>query len=139
MSTSGSVLLPQDAIRELRDHLLPLSTIVTPNVPEAVLLLSDAGMHVEEPKSAADLVEIAKKVKNLGPDFVLIKGGHLPLKKDGTIASTDVEKEIVVDVLYGQGVVTKMQSPFQISKNTHGTGCSLACKFTHPESQLKRV
>ncbi|KAH8821525.1 thiamine biosynthesis protein-like protein (Thi-4) [Xylogone sp. PMI_703] len=126
VSTSGSVLLPHEAIRELREHLLPYSTVITPNVPEAVLLLSDAGIHVEEPKSADDLVQIARKVQSLGPKYVLVKGGHLPLRKDGISASTDSEKELILDVLYGEGNVTKLECPFQTSKNTHGTGCSLA-------------
>jgi hydroxymethylpyrimidine kinase/phosphomethylpyrimidine kinase len=128
VSTSGSQLLPEKAICELRLKLLPKATILTPNVPEAKLLLSDAGKTVIEPQNVEDLIEIAKEVQSLGPKYVLLKGGHLPLKKDGTIARTDEEKERMVDILYGDGQVTKIETSYQRSKNTHGTGCSLACK-----------
>lgn len=132
MSTSGSHLLPEDAIRVMREQLLPLATILTPNVPEAMLLLSDAGIRAEAPTSVDDLVNIAKTVQSLGPEFVLLKGGHLPLQINGTMASVEAEKEMVVDVLYGAGAYTLIESVYQKSKNTHGTGCSLACEFKHP-------
>jgi hydroxymethylpyrimidine kinase/phosphomethylpyrimidine kinase len=128
VSTSGSQLLPKDAIRQLRDHLLPHTTVLTPNVPEALLLLSDADLPAEAPQNVDDLVEIAKAVQSLGPRFVLLKGGHLPLKMDGRMANTDVERELMVDILYGQGEITKIETAYQHSKNTHGTGCSLACE-----------
>jgi hydroxymethylpyrimidine kinase/phosphomethylpyrimidine kinase len=130
VSTSGSQLLPKDAVRQLRDHLLPHTTVLTPNVPEALLLLSDAGLPAEAPQNVDDLVEIAKAVQSLGPRFVLLKGGHLPLKMDGRMAKTDVERELMVDILYGQGEITKIETTYQHSKNTHGTGCSLACEST---------
>jgi hydroxymethylpyrimidine kinase/phosphomethylpyrimidine kinase len=129
VSTSGSQLLPKKAIRELRLHLLPMATVLTPNVPEALLLLSDAGNPVEEPRNIDGLIEMAKSVQTLGSRFVLLKGGHLPFKRDGSVAKTDLEREIMVDVLYGEGQVTQIESGYQISKNTHGTGCSLACKY----------
>ncbi|KFY23743.1 hypothetical protein V493_05665 [Pseudogymnoascus sp. VKM F-4281 (FW-2241)] len=126
VSTSGSHLLPEDAIKVMREQLLPLATILTPNVPEAMLLLSDAGMHAEAPTSVEDLVNIAKTVQSLGPEFVLLKGGHLPLQGNGVMASVESEKEMVVDVLYGAGTYIRIDSVYQKSKNTHGTGCSLA-------------
>jgi hydroxymethylpyrimidine kinase/phosphomethylpyrimidine kinase len=128
VSTSGSQLLPENAVSELRLKLLPKATILTPNVPEAKLLLLDAGKPVDELQNVEDLIKTAKSVQNLGPTYVLLKGGHLPLKKDGTIARTDEEKEIMVDILYGEDQVTKIETPYHKSKNTHGTGCSLACK-----------
>ena len=132
MSTSGSHLLHEDAIRVMREQLLPLATILTPNVPEAMLLLSDAGIHAEAPTSVDDLVNIAKTVQSLGPEFVLLKGGHLPLQSNGVMASVESEKEMVVDVLYGAGAHIRIESVYQTSKNTHGTGCSLACESNHP-------
>lgn len=128
VSTSGSQLLHQEAVRELRELLLPHATVLTPNVPEAKLLLSNAGTRFNDPQNVDDLVDLAKAVQSLGPKFVLVKGGHLPFKKDGTIASTDGERELMVDILYGEGQVTKIETKYQKSKNTHGTGCSLACK-----------
>ena len=127
VSTSGSQLLAQEAVRELRQHLLPHTTILTPNVPEAKLLLSDAGMPAGDPKNVDDLISIAKDVQSLGPKYVLVKGGHLPFKKDGSVAKTEEEKELMIDILFGQGEVTRIETGYQTSKNTHGTGCSLAC------------
>jgi hypothetical protein len=130
VSTSGSRLLPTEAVRVLREQLLPHTTILTPNVPEALLLLSDAGLPTEGPQNVNDLITIAKAVQSLGPKFVLLKGGHLPLKKGGDVAKTALERALMVDILYGEGVVTKMETAYQNSKNTHGTGCSLACELT---------
>lgn len=134
VSTSGAQLLPRDAVRELRAHLLGQTTVLTPNVPEAKLLLSEAGRPCESPRDVSDLIEIAKAVQSLGPRYVLVKGGHLPFKKDGTVANKDEEKELMIDVLYGDGEVTRIETRYQKSKNTHGTGCSLACKL--PNSLL---
>ncbi|KAF7875136.1 hypothetical protein EAF04_002308 [Stromatinia cepivora] len=126
VSTSGAQLLPSIAIRHLRELLLPYTTVLTPNVPEAKLLLSDAGKFVEEPKDLEDLKNIAKEVQSLGPRYVLVKGGHLPLRKDGTMATKEEEKELMVDILYGEGVITEIRTNYQNSRNTHGTGCSMA-------------
>jgi hydroxymethylpyrimidine kinase/phosphomethylpyrimidine kinase len=128
VSTSGSRLLHKDAIRELRDDLLPRTTILTPNVPEAILLLADAGLPANDPRNVDDLINIAKAVQSLGPKYVIVKGGHLPFKKDGTVATTESEKELMIDILYGEGEVTRIETAYQKSKNTHGTGCSLACE-----------
>jgi hydroxymethylpyrimidine kinase/phosphomethylpyrimidine kinase len=128
VSTSGSQLLPREAIRELRELLLPQATVLTPNVPEARLLLSSAGKPVHDPQNVDDMIDLAKAVQSLGPKFVLVKGGHLPFKKDGTVAATEAERELMIDILYGEGQVTKIEAKYQLSRNTHGTGCSLACK-----------
>jgi hydroxymethylpyrimidine kinase/phosphomethylpyrimidine kinase len=129
VSTSGSQLLPQEAIRELRALLLPLTTVLTPNVPEAELLLSSTGKAATDLQNVEDLVDLAKAVQSLGPKYVLVKGGHLPFKKDGTVANNPEDRDLMVDILYGEGRVTRIETAYQNSKNTHGTGCSLACKF----------
>lgn len=131
VSTSGATLLPHLAIKQLVRHLLPITTVLTPNVPEARLILSESGVETGEPRSAADLESLARQIQKLGPRWVLLKGGHLPLrKKDMTVGESDSEREIVVDVLVGPGEedVTRVQSPWQSSSSTHGTGCSLACE-----------
>lgn len=127
VATSGSQLLAQESVRELREHMLPLTTILTPNVPEALLLLSDAGLPSKSPQNVDDMIEIAKSVQSLGPKYVLVKGGHLPFNKDWTVARNEEEKSIMVDVLFGDGEVTRIETAYQKTKNTHGTGCSLAC------------
>jgi len=128
VSTSGSQLLPHEAVRGLIEHLMPLATVLTPNLPEAMLILSEAGCPVGDPKNVDDLVSIAWAVQGLGPKYVLVKGGHSPFKSNGDVAETDEEREVMVDVLVGQGVMTKIETSYQRSKNTHGTGCSLACE-----------
>lgn len=130
ISTSGSALLPHASIKRLRDELLPLTTVLTPNVPEALYLLKDAGIEHEEPKCVDDMAVLAKRIQELGPKWVLVKGGHSPFKKDGTFATAEEDKAMVVDVLYGEGQVHQVVSNYQQSQNTHGTGCSLACKST---------
>lgn len=132
MSTTGAQLLPQSAVLELCNHLLPITTILTPNVPEAKLLLSNAGQEVKDPVSVDDLVNIAKDIQALGPKYVLVKGGHVPFKRDGTVALVEAEKTLMVDVLYGNDSVLLIESAYQNSENTHGTGCSLACKSLYP-------
>lgn len=127
IATSGAELLPREAVAELLEGLLRLTTVLTPNIPEAKLILEDSGYKSIEVKSVRDLDEMARSVQALGPEWVLVKGGHAPFKADFTVAETEEEKAIVVDVLYGQGEFLHIQSPYQSSTNTHGTGCSLAC------------
>ncbi|KAL3474879.1 DNA polymerase family B-domain-containing protein [Aspergillus californicus] len=126
VSTSGSKLLPEAAIKGLRTKLLPLTTVLTPNIPEANLLLKDSGLDVNEPADLQGLIDLAKQVSSLGPKAVLLKGGHLPLTKDHKAARSPEEALRVVDVLYDGDEVTLFETDFLVSKNTHGTGCSLA-------------
>jgi hydroxymethylpyrimidine/phosphomethylpyrimidine kinase len=101
--------------------------VLTPNIPEAKLILSEAGQPEQEITCVEDLEAIGRKIRALGPKWVLVKGGHLPFGKDLKIG----KKEVVVDVLVGPADedVVRVQSPYQESVHTHGTGCSLACKF----------
>jgi hydroxymethylpyrimidine kinase/phosphomethylpyrimidine kinase len=103
-----------------------LTTVLTPNSPEALLLLKDAGAETPEPKDLEELVELAKKICSLGPEAVLLKGGHLPLTKDKKISQSPKEATIVVDILFDGTTATLFETEFLVSKNTHGTGCSLA-------------
>lgn len=129
VSTSGAQLLPNDAIVNLRTQLLPLTTILTPNIPEAKLLLENAGLEVPEIKSIADVVKIGRDLQTLGPQCVLVKGGHLPLTEDGRISTQEADHHTVVDVLCGRPNETMLyETDYLPSKNTHGTGCALACK-----------
>lgn len=130
VATSGAQLLPQDAVKALREQLLPLSTILTPNIPEAKLLLSDAGQPVPEIATVDDLISVAKAVQALGPRYVLLKGGHLPLMRGKIVDASTAEKNVVTDVLYEEGETLTLETDYISSKNTHGTGCSLACSFS---------
>lgn len=129
VSTSGSQLLHTEAVKTLIQDLLPLTTILTPNLPEAKLILETAGVSFDEPENVDDVVAIAKLIQTLGPKYVLLKGGHLPLTKGGMVSERDAEHEVVVDVLVGEGRVSLMESAYLRSRNTHGTGCSLACEY----------
>ncbi|KAH1493987.1 hypothetical protein LV164_003071 [Aspergillus fumigatus] len=126
VSTSGSQLLPEAAVQSLRTKLLPLTTILTPNIPEAILLLKDAGVDVQLPKDLSELTQLAKQVRALGPKTVLLKGGHLPLTAAHEAAQNPEDASRVIDILYDGENTTLFETEFLMSKNTHGTGCSLA-------------
>lgn len=134
VSTSGAQLLPDEAVHNLRTNLLPLTTMLTPNIPEAELLLQNAGLPPSEINSLDDIVNMAKVLHSLGPRCVLVKGGHLPLTKDGHISQEETHRHTVVNVLYvGDASYTGdrtilFKTDYQHTTNTHGTGCSLACK-----------
>ncbi|KAH6693965.1 phosphomethylpyrimidine kinase THI20 [Plectosphaerella plurivora] len=127
VATSGATLLPREAVHELLSGLLPLTTVLTPNIPEARMLLAEAGREAVDVRGVEDFETIAKQARALGPEWVLVKGGHAPLNKEYKIAATEEDKALVVDVLCGpDDVVYRIESPFQKSEHTHGTGCSLA-------------
>ena len=129
MSTTGSQLLPPGAVRNLREHILPLTTVLTPNVPEAILLLRDTANPANSPQTLDDLVEIAKAIHKLGPRYVLIKGGHTPLTKDRKISKQNADRHTVANILYDGNRIELIEADYVESKNTHGTGCSLACEL----------
>ncbi|KAK8238410.1 thiamine biosynthesis protein-like protein (Thi-4) [Phyllosticta capitalensis] len=129
VSTSGAQLLPEDAVGTLISQLLPLATVVTPNVPEALMILNhqdSEGAEQPEPTTVKALISIAQAVRQLGPKYVLLKGGHVPLTKDHTAPTSEAERHVVVNVLVGPGEPVIMETGYQKSRNTHGTGCSLA-------------
>jgi len=111
VAQSGDVLLEKEAINALREELFPLAAVIAPNLDEASIL-------VEEPvKTVADMEEAAKKLYALGPDYVLVKGGHL-------------EGDTVTDILY-DGTDYKYYSSTRLPvKNTHGSGCTYAAAIT---------
>ena len=121
MSTSGAQLLPQAAVSALKNDLLPQATIVTPNVPEAKLLLGRK--ESANPQSEEEMIELAKDLHRLGPTFVLVKGGHFQAQRS---TSRSRERE-TVDAFYDGKHAMLIRKRFLKSKNTHGTGCSLAC------------
>ncbi|KAK5287156.1 trifunctional hydroxymethylpyrimidine kinase/phosphomethylpyrimidine kinase/thiaminase [Cryomyces antarcticus] len=128
VATSGAQLLPEKAVKVLLEKLLPMTTILTPNLPEAELLLKEAGLDLKKTESLDDLIKMAKAVQNLGPKYVLIKGGHLPLTRGGAVSVEEADRHVVVNVLYGEGNTVIVENDYQKSRNTHGTGCCLACK-----------
>ena len=126
VSTSGSQLLPQAAVSTLINTLLPLATILTPNLPEAKILLQTEGVDVKDPENVDDMVAIARQIHERGPKWVLLKGGHLPLTRERIVSKEESERDVVLSVLVGEGQATFLESKYLKSRNTHGTGCSLA-------------
>jgi len=112
VSKSGHHLLQPDAVEALRRELLPLAEVVTPNLPEAGVLLGRA-----EPRTIAEMRVAARDLHKLGPRFVLLKGGHL----EGA-ESTDILDDGVTQI--------ELRTPRIVTKNTHGTGCTLSAAIT---------
>jgi hydroxymethylpyrimidine kinase/phosphomethylpyrimidine kinase len=106
VAKSGDLLLKEEAQKALREELLPLAFVVTPNLPEASVL---AGKKVDDLKA---MKEAARRILDMGAKNVLVKGGHL-------------EGEIV-DLLFDGNTFLEFRGPRIPTKNTHGTGCTLA-------------
>ncbi|KAA8903869.1 Phosphomethylpyrimidine kinase-domain-containing protein [Sphaerosporella brunnea] len=125
VSTSGTELLPDDAIASLTKRLLPKTYLLTPNVPEALCLIQQPQREIT---SISDMLSVAEQLAAMGPRYVLLKGGHVPFKKDGTRVAGDRKGELMVDILYQSATKSYEVSkkPFIDSKHTHGTGCSIA-------------
>lgn len=108
VSKHGHPLLEEDAVRALRDRILPLATLVTPNLPEATGL---AGFEV----STRDLMEdAAEAILTMGPNAVLVKGGHLE-------GATDAD-----DLFFDGGRMEWIAGERIDTPHTHGTGCTLS-------------
>ncbi len=107
VSKHGDRLLVDDAVQALREELLPLASLVTPNLPEASALVRG------EVATVADMRAAAEELRSLGPAAVLVKGGHL----DG---------ERAVDVLFDGTRHVELAAPRVASGDTHGTGCVLS-------------
>lgn len=107
VAQSGASLLQDDAVQALRRELLPMATLVTPNLPEAERL---CGHSIAGP---AEMREAAEQLLTLGPGAVLLKGGHLP----GTQ---------LVDVLVSAEGAEVFEGERIETEHTHGTGCTLA-------------
>ncbi|KAK9450301.1 Phosphomethylpyrimidine kinase-domain-containing protein [Limtongia smithiae] len=135
ISTSGAQLLPDSAVDAYISELFPLALIITPNLQEAQFLYSVAnGGKSFAVDSLDDAKALAVALHALGPKCVLLKGGHLPLlptyrRATDAQAAAAQEKQIVADVLYDGAEFTIVESPFLVTKNTHGTGCTLSCMF----------
>lgn len=111
VSTSGDRLLDHDAELEVRDRLVPLALLVTPNLPEASML---AGFPVDDPDS---MERAGRALVERGARAALIKGGHL-------------DRHDLVDVLVSpDGVIRFPHSRLQTTA-THGTGCTLSAAIT---------
>jgi hydroxymethylpyrimidine/phosphomethylpyrimidine kinase len=113
VATSGDVLLTPDAIGALKQHLLPIATLITPNLAEAALLLGS-----EQAQGEAAVVAQARALRAAGCRAVLIKGGHA--------AQDHGAGEAAVDILVDAAGVERFVRPRIATPHSHGTGCTLS-------------
>ena len=106
VATSGADLSTEESVKALKEKLIPLATVVTPNVPEAEVL---SGIKID---TKDDMINAAKKINSGCGCSVLIKGGH-------NVSDCD-------DVLFHEGKVFVFEMEKIDNPNTHGTGCTLS-------------
>lgn len=106
VATSGAKLIDENAVRTLKEELLPLAAVLTPNIPEAEVL-SGMKIHTEE-----DMVRAAELIYNQYGCSVLCKGGH--------------QKFTANDLLYKDDQTIWFKGDRIANPNTHGTGCTLS-------------
>lgn len=112
IAKGGASLLLLEAISAMKQYLLPLAMVITPNIPEAEVLTGMSIITVE------DKQEAAKRLYDLGVKHVVIKGGH------------DEDRDVAVDYLYDGNNFETFTSRRIHTKNTHGTGCTFSAAVT---------
>lgn len=118
VTTSGDTLINEEARDFLRDEMLPITTIVTPNIPEAEYLLNRKIDSLDKMKIAAKEI-----VTEFGVKAALVKGGHKSDHNDAT------------DILYDGSALHTFSAKRIDTKHTHGTGCTLSAAITAYLSQ----
>ena len=108
IAASGDPLLDPDAVNALRSVLIPLATLVTPNLAEAAVLLAGSPARNEY-----EMAVQALRLKEAGANAVLIKGGH-------------AEGPTALDILFDGTEPLRFEAPRADTRNTHGTGCTLS-------------
>jgi hydroxymethylpyrimidine/phosphomethylpyrimidine kinase len=125
VAKSGDLLLEQKAVGALREQLLPLATILTPNLPEAGVLL-----EMRSVETVREMRRVAERLRNLmthsGHRWVLVKGGHLP--------GNDT-----IDILHDGDQMIELPGHRIQTRNTHGTGCTLSSAITALLPQTQTV
>jgi hydroxymethylpyrimidine/phosphomethylpyrimidine kinase len=119
IAKSGARLLKPDAVEALRAKLLPLAVVVTPNLHEASALTGREVRTLEQMKEAARLI------RDMGPQNVVVKGGHL--------------ESIATDVLYDGRELTEFPAERINTTNTHGSGCIFAAAIAASLAHKKTV
>ncbi len=109
VAQSGDKLLQDDAIQAIKDHLMPVADVVTPNLPEAEVLL---GQKIE---SFEDMQHAARSLAQFGGRSILIKGGHLEESTSTDLLYLTEEDRFVI-----------LEAERVDSRNNHGTGCTLS-------------
>ncbi|NMD42707.1 MAG: bifunctional hydroxymethylpyrimidine kinase/phosphomethylpyrimidine kinase [Firmicutes bacterium] len=111
IAKSGDRLLQEEAVQALTKLLLPLAAVITPNLPEAAVLLG----RPRPPENLEEMEQAARELSRLGPAAVLLKGGHLEGARSPDLLYQRQEERVTL--LDGSRVPTA---------NTHGTGCTLS-------------
>lgn len=124
VATSGHRLLEAEAVDSVRTRLLPVADLITPNLPEAALLLGD---DVDEAQTPGQMREQARELVARGAQAVLLKGGHA---RDGEVADILVTSD---------GEITEFAHPRITTANTHGTGCTLSAAITAEAAVLRQA
>jgi hydroxymethylpyrimidine/phosphomethylpyrimidine kinase len=108
IAKSGDPLLSEDARKTVKELLIPLATVITPNLYEAEVMLAKKIESLDDMKGAA------AELKKSGCQWVVVKGGHLPLDQNAN------------DVVYNGEEYYILKSQRFETKNTHGTGCTFS-------------
>jgi hydroxymethylpyrimidine/phosphomethylpyrimidine kinase len=111
VAKSGDKLLADESVEALRSELLPLATLITPNLPESAVLLG-----APEATDTDAMLTQARELLAMGPQAVLVKGGHL----------TDSASDDSADLLLMDGQTHWLPAKRIPTANTHGTGCTLS-------------
>ncbi|AHF92663.1 phosphomethylpyrimidine kinase [Opitutaceae bacterium TAV5] len=109
VAKSGHHLLAREAVDALRREILPLAEVLTPNLPEAAVLLGNR----PAPRTLDEMRDAARALRALGPRIIMLKGGHL----DGPES---------IDIVDDGRAQYELRAPRVSTKNTHGTGCTLS-------------
>jgi len=120
IAKGGTRLINASSVKYLKKLLLPLSTLVTPNIPEAEVLTGYSILNKE------DMIRAAKKILSMGSKNVLLKGGHLKGK-------------MIFDILATKKRIIIFKKRKIKTKNTHGTGCTLSSALATCLSQKKDI
>ena len=120
ISKGGSRLVNSNSIKYLKKLLLPLCSVITPNIPEAEELTKCSISNKE------DMIKAAKKILSMGPKNVLLKGGHL-------------KNKMIFDILVTKKNIKVFSKRKIKTKNTHGTGCTLSSALATCLSQKKNI
>ena len=120
VSTSGSKLMQDDAIKVFIEKLLPMSTLITPNIYEAEIL---AGKKITDEKAMND---VAGEILSKGAEAVLIKGGHIEGDKKVDLLYNAIRKTEARSSEITMMIGDSFESETVETRNTHGTGCTLS-------------
>ena len=120
IAKGGAQLINSNSINYLKKMLLPLCSVVTPNIPEAEVLTGSSILNKE------DMVNAAKKIISMGAKNVLLKGGHL-------------KNKMIFDILVSKNKINFFPKRKINTKNTHGTGCTLSSALATCLSQKKNI